>query len=186
MNSNDISSIIRTSDFIERTSLFRKVKNKKARKKIFELIEKIIFLKNNPKLNNVKYYFPMDYAYYFSEYLIPFPDLRCSKDECNTRLLCPNDECDSFKFVIKTDIKKREFYLKCSKCNEKLSQTQNLECIDSHNVKFNLENSITYILKLQLKIELNNILQELNTGFKIKNDIETFYIKENKLIEKKH
>jgi len=185
LDSSDISSIIRTSDFTERTSLFKKVKNKKAREKIFELIEKIVLLKNNPTISNVEYYFPTNYAYYFREFLIPFPDLRCSKDECNTCLLCPNEACDSFKFEIKIDIKKRKFYLKCSKCNEEISQTQNLECIDNHNVKFNLENSLNYVFNLQLKIELNNILQEFNTGFKIKNDIETFYIKENKLYRKK-
>ena len=186
LDSSDISSIIRTSDFIERTSLFKKVKNKKAREKIFELIEKIILLKNNPTVSNVEYYFPTDYAYYFREYLIPLPDLRCSKDECNTCLLCPNEACDSFKFEIKTDIKKREFYLKCSKCYEVISQTQDLECIDNHNFKFNLEDSITYILKLKLKLELNNILHGLNTGFEIKNNIETFYIKENKLYRKEN
>jgi len=184
LQSNDISTYIRTSDFIKRTSFYEKIKNKKAREKIFELIEKIVFLKENSKINNVDFYFPMDIAYYYYGYLIPFPNLSCSKDDCNSSLLCPSENCDSYKFEIKRDVKKRRFYLKCSSCKEEISEEHRLECIDSHIGKFNLQDSIDYIFHPSLKIELNKIFQELNLVYEINNDIETYYIKENKLYRK--
>ncbi len=46
IKNNDISSYIKSSDFIERTTLFNKIKNNEARSKIYELLENIIFMKN--------------------------------------------------------------------------------------------------------------------------------------------
>ncbi|MHA1195334.1 MAG: hypothetical protein ACTSRH_02420 [Promethearchaeota archaeon] len=178
---NEISSYIRANDFIERTLLYKNIKNQKAREKIYELIEKIIFLKNNPAIENVEFLFPMAISYYFNDFLIPYPNLRCPFDDCNRPLLCPNENCDSFRFEIKKDIINRKFYLKCLECNEVLEDKCDLECVDYHNIQFNIEDSIYYVFNLNLKIELNKIFKGLDLGFEIKNDIETYYIKENKL-----
>ena len=184
IKNNDISTYMKSSDFIERTTLYEKIKNNEARTKLYELIEKIVVLKENPTVRNIDLIFPMNLGYYFYEFLIPYPNLRCSNDDCNATLLCPNEGCESYKFEIKRDVKKRRYYLKCSKCKAEITEEHNLECIDNHMVNFKLDESIDYILHPSLKIEINQIFKELNLAYEIDNDVELFYIRENKLYRK--
>ncbi len=184
IKNNDISSYIKSSDFIERTPLYEKIKNKEARTKVYELIEKIIVLKENPTIENIELHFPMDIGYYFYELLIPFPNLRCSIDDCNACLLCPNEGCESHKFEIKRNVRKRRYYLKCSKCKTIITEEHKLECIDDHTVNFKLDESIDYILHPSLKIQITQIFRELNLPYEIDHNVELFYIRENKLYRK--
>jgi len=184
IESGNISSYIRSNDFIPRTSLYHNIRSNKTRKKIYEMIKKIVQLKENLNIKNVDFYFPMKLAYYFDRFLIPVPNLRCAKDECNMPLLCPNEDCESLKFEIKKDVTKRRYYLKCSKCNEEISEETILECVDNHKYNFNLDNSIDYIFHPSLKIELYRIFHNLELGYNIDNDRELYYIHQNRLYRK--
>ncbi len=181
----DIDSYIKSSDFIERTNLYKKVNNQKARKKISELINKITILKTNPTLNYVDFSFSLGISFYFDEFLIPLVDLRCSNDECDTSVICPNNKCKSIEFEIKKNITKRTVELKCRYCNNEIKVDTELECVDGHANKLDLSESIFFIFQPSLKMELNNILNGLKLSYEIQDEKETFYIKENKLYRKK-
>jgi hypothetical protein len=126
----------------------------------------------------------MKVGYYFFGFMIPYPNLRCSNDDCNAILLCNNEACESHRFEIKRNIRKRRYYLKCSKCKSEITEEHNLECIDNHVVKFKLEDSIDYVLHPALKIQINQIFKELNLTYEIDKNTELFYIRENKLYHK--
>jgi hypothetical protein len=177
----DINSYIKSSDFIERSKLFMNIKSQEARKKISELINKINILKTNPTLNYVDFNFPPGISFYFDEYMIPLVDLRCSNDECDISIMCPNNKCDSIEFIIKKSITKRTFELKCMYCNNEIKVDTELECIDGHAKKLDLNEAIFFIFHPALKIELNHILNGLKLGYQIQDEKETFHIKENKL-----
>ncbi|MBD3215571.1 MAG: hypothetical protein GF311_23375 [Candidatus Lokiarchaeota archaeon] len=184
IQTNDISAYIKANDFITRTNLYDDIRNNKARQKIFEMVEKIFYLKNNPQLGNVDFNFTMKLGYYFDGFLIPTPNLRCNRDECNMSLCCPQEGCESISFEIKKDIRKRRFYLKCSECNERLSEEAQLECVDDHFCQFKLDDSLDYIFHPSLKIELNKIFNDLDLGYSLNYDIELYYIHENRLYRK--
>lgn len=184
LKAGDIDSYIKSSDFIERSKLYKKVNSQKARQKISELINKINILKTNPTLNFIDFNFPLGISFYFDEFMIPLVDLRCSNDECDTSLMCPNNKCDSIEFIIKKSITKRTFGLKCMYCNTEIKVGTELECLDSHLNKLDLNESIFFIFHPLLKIELNNILNGLKIPYQLQDEKETFYIKDNKLYRK--
>lgn len=184
LNAGDIDDYIKSSDFIERTNLYKKVNSQKARKKISELIKKITILKTNITLNYVDFNFPLGISFYFDEFLIPLVDLRCSNGECDISILCPNNKCDSIEFKIQKIITKRTFELKCMHCNNEIITETQLECVDGHANKLDLNESIFFIFHPSLKMELNNILSGLKLSYQIQDEKETFYIKENKLYRK--
>jgi len=184
INIGDIDSYIKSSDFIERTYLYKNVNNQKARSKISELINKITILKTNPTLEYVDFNFPLSVSFYFDEFLIPLVDLRCSNGECDISIICPNNKCDSIEFKIQKSITKRTFELKCMHCNNEIKIETELECVDGHVNKLDLNESIFFIFHPSLKMELNNILSGLKLSYQIQDEKETFYIKENKLYRK--
>jgi len=184
LNAGDIENYIKSSDFIERSSLFKNVKSQKARQTILDLINKISILKTNPTLKYVDFKFPLGISFYFDEFMIPLIDLRCSNDECDTSIICPNNECESIEFKIIKSITRKTFESKCMYCNEEINVSKELECLDGHPNKLDLNYSIFFIFHPSLKIELNNILNGLRMSYQLQDDKETFYIKDNKLYRK--
>lgn len=184
LKNGDIDNYIKSSDFIQRSKLYKNINSQKARKKILELINKLNILKTNPTLDYVDFNFPLGISFYFDEFMIPLVDLRCSNDECDISIMCPNNKCNSIEFNIKKNITKRTFELKCMYCNNEIKVNTELECIDGHANKLDLNEAIFFVFHPTLKMELNNILNGLKLAYQIQDEKETYYIKENKLYRK--
>lgn len=182
--SGNITSYINSSDCIKRSNLYKQLKNEVSRAKLFELIEKIIILKEKPDIDSIEFIFPPEISYYYRHFIIPFIDLRCSIENCNASLLCPNLNCESIGFIILIDIKKKQFNIKCNDCGFEISSRMKLKCIDNHENIPKLNESFLYLFTPEIKIEINKILKDLEIGYKIDSDKEIFFIERNALYRK--
>jgi len=181
LSNQDYSSFIKTNDYIKQTKIYKKISSNKAREKFSDLIEKVIILKQNPSLENVELLMSREEAYYFKDYLIKAPNLRCNEMDCNAILECPNLECDSSNFKVIKAPDKNQLCIKCTNCNYILDEDVEIKCIDNHAKVVDYDDLISYIFSLNLKREINHIFKELELGFEINSDLEVFYVKENKL-----
>ncbi len=176
----DFSLYIRSHDYIKRTKLYNYIRSKNAQEKLLELIEKVIILKNNTKIECVEFLFPSDIAYYFQDFLINSVNSRCQKSDSNAILQCPNEDCNSTNFI-KNKKSGKDKLIKCIQCKTEISEEIEIECINNHKQYLNKNEIFAYIFSLELKTEINKIFKILEIGFLINNDKEIYYIKENKL-----
>jgi hypothetical protein len=179
--SKDFKSYINSHDYIRRTKLYNYLKNKKAQEKMYELVEKVISLKNQPELEAIEFHFPFDVAYYFQDYLISTVNLRCSKEDCNAVIMCPNEGCDSTSFKTFKKFGDNTLSVRCSNCKTEISKDVEIECLDNHKQFLSKNEAIAFLFNLDIKTELNKIFKNLDIGFTINSENEIFYIKENKL-----
>ncbi|KKK45992.1 hypothetical protein LCGC14_1737850, partial [marine sediment metagenome] len=174
--SKDFKSYITSHDYITRTKLYNFIKNKKAQEKLYELIEKVISLKNHPELEAFEFLFPLNIAYNFQDYLISIANLNCNQEDCNATIRCPNEECDSNNFKTFRKFAENTLHIKCVECQTEILEDLELECLDDHKQNLSKDNAITFLFNLDFKMELNKIFDILEIGFKINNENEIFYI----------
>ncbi|KKL21892.1 hypothetical protein LCGC14_2440900, partial [marine sediment metagenome] len=180
--SKEFSLYIRTFDKIKRTELYKKINGKQSKEFIYELVEKIIALKENLNHDSIELKFSRTNGYDFRDYLINSIDLRCSQEHCYASLTCPKNGCNSTELTLSKKTHQNSLTLKCLECGEEFEELHSLECIGNEHInEIHIDNSMIYLFRIELKTEINKILSKLETGLRINSDKEVYYIKNNRL-----
>lgn len=179
-----IDDLLKSNNIVQTSELYKNVKNNSIRENIYNLIQKIYYLKENNSEKSVEFRFPIGFYYFYRNYLTPFIDFECSNDECNSPFICNNKVCDCSSFELGFE-NFRDPIVKCIQCKDQILEKNSIFCLEKHENEVDYSDSIGFILNNSIRIQINSIMKKLNLIYNIDPTQEIFYIYRNRLFREK-
>ncbi len=181
LKNSDFGSYIRSTASIKDSNIYKLLRNNAAREVLYDLINKVLVLKDNPKLETLDLPFPVELAIKFDKWFKVYFDVLCEEEDCGAQLLCPNEKCNLSQFDVVKEQLGKEFSIKCHNCNTAIKNGTPLNCVEGHLCKVDLNKGLHFLMSSQLRIELNQVFKQLDLRYSIFPEQETFLINANKI-----